>query len=395
MEAVQPGAPGEAPRADFGAFFAAQHRELGLLAYRLCGERDVAEEIAADAFAEAWRRWDEISESGSEGSDSPAAAMHEIVARLADGRVRRAAAEQPQSPYEPDSTHIWALMNERIALTSPQNTTRLAPGAVGFAVGGQREGGAFGRFRRPGPIGIVIGANAVAAVVAIVVTVATLGSSGPGGHTTVALTETNTAEGASADSASPAAGATYSTPTRSASASASPSPTPDQSTNSASASAAAPTTAPAGVVSPTTATSPSAVSSSASTASADLMTASGSVNVYSSTTWTQIDVDMDIEQTLSALTVTIRVADCTDLSEAGEWNSGASGQIDDTATTNADGSVTYEYVLASGDEATTGDVSFAAQFSHAASGWSGSADTYTVSARSASSGATENLGGSF
>jgi hypothetical protein len=125
------------------------------------------------------------------------------------------------------------------------------------------------------------------------------------------------------------------------------------------------------------------------------MTASGSVNVYSSTTWTQVDVDMDIEQTLSALTVTIRIADCTDLSEAGEWNSGASGQINDTATTNADGSITYEYELASGDEATTGDVSFAAQFSHAASGWSASADTYTVSARLASSGAAENLSGSF
>jgi len=396
MDGVELGAPGETARTDFGSFFTDQVREFALLAYQRSGQQVVAEEITADAFAEAWRRWEEIS-----GSDSPAAAMREVVARLAEGRVRRSEPEQSRNPYEPDAARIWDLTSERIALIPQQRTATLALGGAGGDDGTRRATGGTGRFRRPGPIGIVIAANAVAAVVAIVVTATTVGSSGHSGHTTVSLAETNTvqAQGPASDSPKQAEAATDFTPSHASSASASPSPSPDQPTNSALASTSA-----AGSIATTTGVSPSpsvSVSTSAASAqtttgsSADLLTASGSVNVYSTTTWTQLDVDADIAQTLGTMTITIQVADCSELAETGEWDSGAGGQFNPTETTNANGSISYEFQLVSGDQVSPGDVSFAVQFSHATTGWSAAADTYSVTAGSASSGATDDLSGSF
>ena len=395
MDGVGLGAPGETARTDFGTFFTDQVRELALLAYQRSGQRVVAEEITADAFAEGWRRWDEIAES-----DSPGAAMREVVARLAEGRVRRSQPEQSQDPYEPDAARIWDLTGERIALIPQQRTTTPAFGGAGGNDGKGRTTGGTGRFRRPGPIGIVIAANAVAAVVAIVVTVTTVGSSGNSGHTTVSLTETNTvqAQGPASESPKQAEAATDFTPSHASSASASPSPTADQPTNSvpASTSAAGSVATTAGASpSPSASVSTSAVSNPGATASADLLTASGSVNVYSSTTWTQLDVDADIAQTLGALTITVQVADCTQLAETGQWDSGAGGQFTPTETTNANGSISYQFQLVSGDEVSPGSVSFAVQFSHAATGWSASADTYSVTAESASSGAADEFGGTF
>ena len=392
MDGVGPGAPGGTARADFGTFFAERQRELGLLAHRLSGDRAVAEEITADAFAEAWRRWDELS-----GSDSPTAALHEIVARLAEGRIRRAVPTDPQDPYEPDAARIRALTNERIALIPQQNTTTIALGGAGVDADARHLSSGFGRFRRPGPIGIVIAANAVAAAVAVVVVMTTVGSSGQGGHVIASLTETNTVEGADSDSPNQAEAATgfSPSPSHAQSASASPSPTADQSTDPASASAATVTTAASAAASPSVAASPSAATTTATTSSAKLLTASGTVNSGSNASWTQLDVATDMNQSLSAMTITIRVAHCTGLLAAESWDDGAGGQFTEATTTNADGSVTYTFTLASGDEAGPGDVTFAAQFSHATTGWTASADTYSVTTESASSGATENLGGGF
>ena len=394
MDGVEPGAPGGTARADFGTFFAARQHELGLLAYRLSGERAVAEEITADAFAEAWRRWDELS-----GSDTASAALQEIVTRLAEGRIRRARPGDPPDSYEPDAARIQALTNERLALIPQQNTTMIVLGGAGADAGARHLAGGFGRFRRPGPIGIVIGANAVAAAVAVVVVLTTVGSPGQGGHANVSLAETNTVQGADSDSPNQAEAATDFTPSapHSASASASPSPTADQSTDPASASAATVTTATSAAVSPSAAAPPSAATTTttATTASATLLTASGTVNSGSNSTWTQLDVATDIDQALDAMTITIKVARCTDLVAAESWDNGAGGQFTENTTTNADGSITYVFALTSGDEVGPGDVTFAAQFSHAATGWAASADTYSVTAQSASSGATDDLGGGF
>jgi hypothetical protein len=102
-----------------------------------------------------------------------------------------------------------------------------------------------------------------------------------------------------------------------------------------------------------------------------------------------------IGQTLSALTITITVADCPGLSPAGAWDSGAGGEFTETTTVHADGSISYVFALNSGNEATPGDVTFAAQFSHTLHSWSASADTYSVAAVVASSGTPDSFGGSF
>ena len=390
MEGVRLDAPGDSAGADFGAFFDGRYRELGALAYRLSGEREVAEEVTADAFAEAWRRWDEVS-----SSDSPAAVMQEILARYAQGRVRRAEPDGPQDPYEPDASHIRALMAERIALIPQQRSMTVVLAGAGADDGGRRATSGLARFRRPGPIGIVIAVNTVAAIVAIVVTTTTSGSSaGHGKSATVSLTDTSTVDGFGGSSPDQAAAATSPAPSRSASASASPSPTADQSTNSAPSSAAV-TTEAAVVESPSA--SISATADNATTAaSADLLTATGTVNVNSNASWTELDVKTNTLKTLSAMTITINVAHCAGLSTADDWNDGAGGQFSEpTPTTNANGSITYQFILTSGDEVSPGDLTFAAQFSHDTSGWSAGADTYSVTATQASTGATEELGGSF
>ncbi|QMU78423.1 SigE family RNA polymerase sigma factor [Streptacidiphilus sp. PB12-B1b] len=77
------GAKDEAARQAFGAFFSAHHRGLGRLAYLLSGDQDAAEDITAEAFAEAWRCWKQVTQA-----DSPVAYVRRIVVNLAANRIR-------------------------------------------------------------------------------------------------------------------------------------------------------------------------------------------------------------------------------------------------------------------------------------------------------------------
>lgn len=67
----------------FEAFFEAHHRDLSRLAYLLTGDHDAADDLTADAFAEAWKRWDRVT-----GSDMPLAYVRRIVVNMAASRVR-------------------------------------------------------------------------------------------------------------------------------------------------------------------------------------------------------------------------------------------------------------------------------------------------------------------
>ncbi|WP_246238385.1 SigE family RNA polymerase sigma factor [Acrocarpospora corrugata] len=69
---------------EFNLFFERHHRELGRLAYLLTGNADEADDLTADAFVVAWRRWDRVRNAAH-----PLAYMRGIVARLASSRVRR------------------------------------------------------------------------------------------------------------------------------------------------------------------------------------------------------------------------------------------------------------------------------------------------------------------
>lgn len=83
MAATALGDTDHAARHAFGEFFTAHHRELGRLAYLLSGDPDAAEDITAEAFAQAWRRWAQVSRA-----DSPLAYVRRIVVNLAADRIR-------------------------------------------------------------------------------------------------------------------------------------------------------------------------------------------------------------------------------------------------------------------------------------------------------------------
>jgi RNA polymerase sigma-70 factor (sigma-E family) len=67
----------------FHAFFEAHHAELARLAYLVTGEADVANDLAADALLEVWRRWDRVS-----AADNPIAYARGVLTNMARGRIR-------------------------------------------------------------------------------------------------------------------------------------------------------------------------------------------------------------------------------------------------------------------------------------------------------------------
>jgi RNA polymerase sigma-70 factor (sigma-E family) len=67
----------------FDAFFESHHADLARLAYLVTGEVAVAEDLAADALLEVWRRWDRVS-----AADSPVAYARGILVNMARGRIR-------------------------------------------------------------------------------------------------------------------------------------------------------------------------------------------------------------------------------------------------------------------------------------------------------------------
>jgi hypothetical protein len=386
MEGVGLGATGETARTEFGAYFAEHHRDVGMLAYRLCGERAVAEEVTADAFAEAWRCWDELTRTGAPQPE----AMRGIVQRLVEGRAHAAGRTQtPEAAGEPDGARVRALLAERITLIPPQDApTVLIPRIVVEPVEQSVPDAPAARFPRPVVISAVITAGAIVVLGAVAMAASNGGGTTQANQAPLSLAATGSL-GAVATGSLTSAGTTSASASRSASASPShsPSPSPTASTHSASAS-------PTGAASSAAHSTATANASTAATASGAL-TASPSVNHGSNGSWSQLDVAATINQPLSALTITITVADCAGLSPAGAWDSGAGGEFTETTTVNADGSISYVFALNSGNEATPGDVTFAAQFSHTFHSWTASADTYSVAAVVASSGATDSFGGGF
>lgn len=76
-------------RAAFAVFFAEHYRELARFAYLLTGEHDAADDVTAEALAEAWKYWDRVA-----GADRPLAYVRRIVANLAADRATRLARER-------------------------------------------------------------------------------------------------------------------------------------------------------------------------------------------------------------------------------------------------------------------------------------------------------------
>jgi RNA polymerase sigma-70 factor (sigma-E family) len=66
----------------FDAFFEQHHRDLARLAFLLSGDHDAADDLTAEALAEAWKRWGKVMDC-----DSPLAYVRRIVVNLAADRV--------------------------------------------------------------------------------------------------------------------------------------------------------------------------------------------------------------------------------------------------------------------------------------------------------------------
>ena len=68
----------------FESFFATEYGRVVGLAFVLCGQRAVAEEVAQDAFVQAYRRWSMVS-----GYDDPGAWVRRVAVNLATSTLRR------------------------------------------------------------------------------------------------------------------------------------------------------------------------------------------------------------------------------------------------------------------------------------------------------------------
>ena len=77
-----------APAPVFESFFVAEYDQVVGLAFVLCGRRVVAEEVAQDAFVQAYRRWSVVS-----GYDDPGAWVRRVAVNLATSTLRRRARE--------------------------------------------------------------------------------------------------------------------------------------------------------------------------------------------------------------------------------------------------------------------------------------------------------------
>ena len=76
-------------RQEFHTFVERHLGELSRLAYLLSGDRDAADDLAADALLAAWQRWDVV-----QAADHRIAYVRGIVVKLASSRVRRLVRER-------------------------------------------------------------------------------------------------------------------------------------------------------------------------------------------------------------------------------------------------------------------------------------------------------------
>ncbi|MGW3286616.1 SigE family RNA polymerase sigma factor [Streptomyces sp. NPDC001002] len=79
----------DAAAAEFHAFFERHYAELARLAHLLTGEKDAADDLAADALLALWHRWDRVR-----AADHPVAYARGVVANLARSRIRSAVRER-------------------------------------------------------------------------------------------------------------------------------------------------------------------------------------------------------------------------------------------------------------------------------------------------------------
>lgn len=87
--------------AEFHDFFERHYAELARLAHLLTGEKDAADDLAADALVALWQRWDRLR-----AAQHPVAYARGVVANLARERIRRRVRERRRV------AQFWSLSTE-------------------------------------------------------------------------------------------------------------------------------------------------------------------------------------------------------------------------------------------------------------------------------------------
>lgn len=160
---------------------------------------------------------------------------------------------------------------------------------------------------------------------------------------------------------------------------ASPSPTaPTTPTAATDPTASADGTADAAPTAPGTATAPADTGGGGGVADGPLWS-DGSVDQHSNTFWAQSNVTLKTEESLSALTVRLWIAQTGGVSSAGAWRSLPE---DDFALTvdERDGFLVYTWVLKEGRTVPAGTWVFAGQYDHERGGRDAGADSYAATA---------------
>jgi hypothetical protein len=149
---------------------------------------------------------------------------------------------------------------------------------------------------------------------------------------------------------------------------------------------------PAGDTPPGTATAPAGTgSANGSTPTAPStqsggVSSSGTVDPHSNPYWTESDVKLSNAQPLTSLTVELRIADTSQVSDSSSFTS-APGTS--TSVTVEGGYLVYRWTLHSGHTLAPGTYIFAGQFKHAENARDTSGDRYTVTASGTDGPATE------
>jgi len=104
--------------AEFHDFFERHYAELARLAHLLTGEKDAADDLAADALVALWHRWDRLR-----AAQHPVAYARGVVANLARERIRSTVRERrrvalfwSRSTEPVDGPEVAVVLDVRAAL---------------------------------------------------------------------------------------------------------------------------------------------------------------------------------------------------------------------------------------------------------------------------------------
>ncbi|GAB2689097.1 SigE family RNA polymerase sigma factor [Thalassiella azotivora] len=120
--AARPAEHGSPGRAQAFERLVTEHAgSLSRLAYLLLGDRDAADDLAADALLAAWRQWDTVCDV-----EQPTAYLRRVVVNMAASRVRSAARERRRMRlFQRDATA--AVQHDPAAVVDVQDALRRLP----------------------------------------------------------------------------------------------------------------------------------------------------------------------------------------------------------------------------------------------------------------------------